>query len=119
VHRLADEFLTGIAQQYPWEETRFTEDLESVANPKNTASIYRVPYHRLHHRRKACNGSGPQIVTVRKSSRQNDTILGCEVSEIGLFVPQHPHFCTHDSPKDVLHIMIAIRSGENNDAKFH
>src|ERR1700704_6425882 len=74
MYRLADVLQTHVAHQGSRQETGFTEDLEAIADSKHESATGGKLSHRIHHRRKLRNRSGPKIIPVGKSSGNNDGI---------------------------------------------
>src|SRR5690606_6094109 len=70
----------------------------------------------LHNRRKTGNGAAAQIIAVRETAGQHNKIA---TLQIVVFVPQFHYFLVHGFAQHVYHVLIAVRTRENYNSKFH
>jgi hypothetical protein len=75
--------------------------------------------HAFHDRGEAGNGAGAQIVAIRKATGQDDAIIGCELREVFVLVPEHRALLAQVVHQGIINIPVAIGAGENNYTKFH
>src|SRR6266568_5351355 len=113
---LADVFQPHIAGESSRQQSRFAENLEAIADSQYQASAIGKLPHRLHHGRKFGNRPGAQIVAVRETSGHDDGVAILQI--MGVVPKKRDRLLSHILDRPV-GIMIAIGSGENDDAKFH
>src|SRR5690606_8917407 len=109
----------SISQKCAREQARFAKYLETVADAKDNPAFVRVLDDSLHDGRQAGYGAGTEVVTIRKSAGKYDAVLRPDWPEILVLVPQFVYLRLENLSEDVYHIVIAIRSGENDYTKFH
>src|SRR5260370_585200 len=97
-------------------QASFAQNLEPVAHAKNQAAAICEFFNRLHHRRKARDGAGAQVVAVGESARQDD---GVAIREIFRSVPDEFDGLFEDVSDGVKGVVVAVGPGKNNDSKFH
>src|SRR5258708_23519561 len=76
---LTDEMKASISHQCARQQPAFTKYLKAVTDSENEFPFGRELLHRLHHRRKSCQGSGPQVISLRKSARNDHRVVSAEV----------------------------------------
>ena len=59
------------------------------------------------------------IVAIRKTTRQHHAVAVAETVQIRVFMPDFGDFLPHYVTEDVHHIIVAIGTGKNDNAKFH
>src|SRR5690242_2073516 len=106
----------AITNQGAWQQPGFAEDLKAVANPEHESPAFSKLFERVHHRRKASERSGAKVVAVRKTTGKNHGIVA---GKIGFAVPDEIDWLAHVFRDHVIGIVIAVRSGENDNSKFH
>jgi hypothetical protein len=112
----ANKTQAAVAHHRAGEQARFAQNLEAVANAQDHAAALGEFLDRLHHRRKARDGAGAQIVAVGKSAGQDD---GVAIRKIFRLVPDEFDGLMEDVADGVKRIVVAIGPGENDDSKFH
>src|SRR5262245_5789146 len=65
---LANKLKPGVSHQRTGQQTRFTENLESIADSQNQAALPSELENAAHDRRKTRHGAAAEIVAVRKST---------------------------------------------------
>jgi hypothetical protein len=106
----------AVAHHRAREQTRFEKNLEPVANAKDHAAAVCKFLDRLHYRRKARDGAGPQIIAMRESTRQNDSVA---IHEILRLVPDEFDRFVQHTADGVKRVVITIGSGKDYDSEFH
>jgi hypothetical protein len=116
VDELAEELEILIPQHGARQEAQFEQHLEAVADadhePAPVGEILDFP----HQRRKPCDGSGPQIIAISKSPRQDDTVHPLEVM---VLVPEVRCRLPDDVLQGMERIKIAVGTRKNDDSEFH
>src|SRR5713226_1003515 len=112
----ADETQAAVAHHSARKQAGFEQNLKAIADPKNHAAVPGKLPDRFHHRRKACDGSGAQIIAVREAARQND---GVAIREVLRLVPDKFDGLFQDVPEGIKRVVVAIGPGEDDDSKFH
>ena len=74
VHLAAKKAQALVAHHRAGKQTRFEQNLESVADAQHQAAATREPPDRAHHRRKSRDRAGAQIVAESKSAGKNDRV---------------------------------------------
>ncbi len=100
----------------PGQQTGLGQDLKPVADAQHQAATRGKLLHRTHHRRKARNGAGAEIVAVGKAAGNQYRIHPLQVFGI---MPQKGDRLVGDLGDHVVRIVIAIRARKNEDAEFH
>jgi hypothetical protein len=113
------KLLVAVAQQGAGQKMRFAKDLETIANTKYLSSRIGKVNDTLHHGAKAGYGAATQIIAKRKSPGKYDAIFCTEHAEIFVFMPEHDHILPKIMFQRIMHIAIAIRTGENYNTKSH
>lgn len=72
--------------------------------------------HRCHYWRKAGDSTGAQVVTVGKTTGEDNTIIAREVS---FLVPKVIYLLPQDFAQHIMTIPITPGTGENNYTRFH
>src|SRR4029077_705418 len=116
VHVAADEAEAAIAHHRAGKQAGFAKSLEAVTDAQDHAAAFGEFLDGLHHRRKTRNRASPQIVAVRKSAGQNDSVA---IREIFGLVPDEFDGFVKDVANGVKRVVVAIGPGENDDSKFH
>jgi hypothetical protein len=97
----------------------FTEDLESVADTQYFTAIGSKPGDAVHNGAEACNSAAAQVVAIGEAAGKNDAVVFAQAVEVGILVPEHDHFLIEVVSQGILHITIAIGTGENDNSEFH
>ena len=105
-----------IAQERAGQEPRLTEDLKAIADPDHQAPLAGKGRHCPHDGGEPGNRSRSQVVPVGEASRQQDHIVPLDRV---FLVPDKIDRLPDDLADHVVGIVITIRSGEDDDAKFH
>jgi hypothetical protein len=100
-----DEVLLAVAPQDTGQQSGFAQDLEAVADADNRFAHARECRYGIHDWRKTRDGSGAQVIAVRKATRQNQRVVGAQVS---LFVPHERATMTQHIGDDVRTIALAV-----------
>ena len=79
----AEEPQTLVAHHRAGQQPRFEQYLKSVADSQHQAAGASEPIHRFHHRRKARNRAGAQIIAEGKSAGKNDRVEDRKSFRIG------------------------------------
>src|SRR5207245_5554919 len=92
------------------------QNLEPVPHPQHDPATVGELLYRLHHRRKLRNRARAQVVPKRKTARHDD---GIAVFQVMRFMPEKAHRLLGHLLDGPVSVVIAVGSGENDDAKFH
>ena len=114
--RLADVFEACIAQKSSGQQAGLAKNLKSVTNSEHQAAAVRKLPDRFHHRREFCNCPSPQIIAIRKATGNNDCIAILQIMRV---VPQESNRLPGDLLDGPKRVVIAVRSGEDDDTKLH
>jgi hypothetical protein len=112
----ADELQASVSHQSTGEKARLDQDLEPVADSENQSSRGREPLHGLHDGRKTGQSAGPQIVSIRKSTGDDDHI---DPGELLLFVPDEPGARAQHAIEHMVTIVVTIRAREDKYTNVH
>ena len=112
----AMKFQVAISQHGARQHARLEQDLKAVADSKDRSAPACEVADGVHHRRKPGNGAGPQVVTMREPARQNHHVGAVEAR---LLVPHELGIVTQHVLRRVIRVMVAIRSGEDDDGESH
>ena len=74
INFLADEFQAVIHSQSPRQHSSFSEHLKSVANPYHILSTFSKIPHRFHNRGKTGDSPCSEIIPIRKTSGEDNSI---------------------------------------------
>src|SRR5689334_18322956 len=116
INVFADEVQIAIANQSARQQPGFAENLKSIADTEHEATAVRKLLHRIHHGREACEGAGAQVVAVRKAAGKYYRVVS---RKIGFAVPDEIYWLAHVLGNDVVGVVVAIRTGKNNNSEFH
>ncbi len=116
MHRLADVLQSRVAHQRAREQPGFAEDLETVADAEHQPAVSRELAHRFHHWRELGDGARPKVVSVGKPAGNDNGVAALQVRRI---MPKERHGLAGDFRNGPIGIVIAIGTGEDNDAEFH
>ena len=116
VHLAAHKAHSSIPLKHAGQQSRFAENLETVADAEDEAPAAREFFHRAHHRRKPRDRPGAQIIAIRKSAGQQDRVK--TVYFFGL-VPQEFDRLVENFAERVPGVVIAIRARKHDHPKFH
>src|SRR5258707_9157849 len=116
LHRFADIFQSDVAHQRSGQQSGLTQNLEAVADTEDDSATGREFADGFHHGRELGDGTGAEVVTESKASGDDD---GVAVLEVVRVVPEKRHRLPGDLLDGPKSIVIAVRSGEDYDAKFH
>jgi hypothetical protein len=105
-----------VPNQRPRQQTCFNQNLEAIANPDNQTTFFSEIANAFHDGRKASDCSNPQVVAVRKSSRQDDAI---KAGDIPFLVPNKINIAVKDCLDHMPAISVAIGARKDNDAETH
>ena len=116
VFELAQIFQADISQKGAGQQSRFGQDLKSVADTKDESAFFGEIGNGIHYRRELRQRSGSQVVTVGKSAGQKDrvkTLYG------GVLVPDEFNRFSEDGLDCVITIVLAVGARKDDDAEFH
>jgi len=105
-----------VAPQNAGQKSRFAQNLKAVANAQNRFAIRRELGDRIHHRRKARDRAGAQIVAVRETAGNDDAIKRRQI--VGV-VPHELAAVTQNIGHDVKRVALAVGAGEDDDSEVH
>ena len=112
----ADEAQSGIAHERAWEQARLAQNLKAVAYAQHRSARLREPRHGAHHRRKAGDGSGAQVIAIRKAAGQQD---GVKAGNVLRLMPDEFRRLVQDFVDGVKSVVIAVRSGKDDNTNLH
>ena len=115
-HVAADEFERGVAHQHAGQQPRLGQHLEAVADAEHRGSGARARHHFAHDRRMRRHGAGAEIIAVGEAARQHDQIA-CRQHAVA--VPDHGRRLARGGFERDRRVAVAIRSGKDDDARFH
>ena len=113
---LTNELQAGVAHQSAGQQSRLTENLEAVANPKHPSTALRKLHKPAHDRRKACHGTAAQVVAIGKPAGQNDAI---EIAGKLVFMPKKRNFLPELGLETIENVVIVARTGKSDNAPTH
>jgi hypothetical protein len=116
MHLPAKESQAFVAHHGAREQACFEKNLESVADPENEAARPREAVYGSHDGRKPRDRSRAQIIAEGETTGENDGVEGGYL--LGL-VPDEFDPLADDRIDRVIGIVIAVRSGELDNSKFH
>jgi hypothetical protein len=116
VLEFADVFQTDVAQQSARQQAGFRQDLKSVTDAEDQAASFSKFRYGIHDRREFGKRSSAEVVAIGESAGQNDSV---EAFDVCVLVPDVFHRFAEHGLNDVVAILFAIRTGENNDAELH
>src|SRR6266511_2596481 len=105
-----------VSHQRAGKQADLGEDLESVADAENESAAGGVTPDRLHDRSEFRERAGAEIVAIREPAGDDDAV---DAFEVGVFVPEHFRFRAEEVARDVERVVIAVGTGQNDDAEFH
>ncbi len=116
VHLAAKKAQVLVAHHGARKQAALEKNLESVADAEDESAGARKTRHRAHHRRKLGDGAGAQIVAERKAAGKDDHI---ETGDLLGLMPDEFDRLTEDGRDGMKGVVVAIRSGKLDYAKFH
>src|SRR5205807_9386701 len=116
IYMSADEMQLTIANQSPWQQTCFAQNLKAIADPQNQIAFRGEFFHGVHDRRKASQRSGAQVIAVRKTARNDHGVV---TAQVRIAVPDEIDRLAHVFRDHVIRIVIAVRSGKDYDTELH
>jgi len=116
VHLAAEETQALVAQHGAGKQSGFEQNLESVADAEDHAAGTREAADRFHHRGKAGDGAGAQVIAEGKAAGDDD---GVEAGDFFGLVPDEFDRLVDNGADGVASVIVAIRTGELNDSEFH
>src|SRR5256885_9661393 len=81
IYMSADEMQFTIANQSPWQQTCFAQNLKAIADAQNQIAFRGEFFYGVHDRRKAGQRSGAQVIAVRKTARNDHGVVTAQRSE--------------------------------------
>src|SRR5260370_119649 len=108
--------VADVASQRSGQQSRLTQNLEAVADAEDQSAPGGELADGVHHWGELGDGAGAEIVTEGETSGDDD---GVAVLEVVRVVPEKSYGLLGDLLDGPESIVIAVRSGENYDAKFH
>src|SRR2546421_8484959 len=116
IYMSADEMQLTIANQRPWQQACFAQNLKAIADAQNQIAFCGEFFHGIHDRRKAGECAGAQVIAVRKTARNDHRVVTGQVS---IAVPDEIDRLAHVFRDHVIRIVIAVRSGKDYDTELH
>src|SRR5205823_4901731 len=111
-HRFADELELAVTDQRAREKAGLTQDLETVADPRDGPATAGELHDGLHHRSPPGDGAGAQIVAVGEPAREDHRV---DTLKVPVPVPQRDRLAPH-RPNGAKGVAIVQRAGERDDA---
>src|SRR5688500_14021534 len=106
----------AVAQHRTREQPGFAENLKAIADPEHGAAAAGKFRHAGHDWREPGDGAGAEVIAVREASRQHHHVGPLQG---GFLVPDEFRILPEHVPGGMIGVVIAIRSGEDDDAEFH
>jgi hypothetical protein len=116
VYGLADIFQPDVAHQRSRQQSGLTQNLEAIADAENQPAAIRELADRFHDWRKFRDRPSPEIVAKSESSGDNNGVTVLQVMRI---MPEESDGLFRNVRDSPVGIVIAVGTGENNDAEFH
>src|SRR6266404_7141532 len=116
MHLLAYILQAGVTHQRAREQPSFTQYLKAVADPDDQPALGGKFLYRFHCRSKRCNSAGAQVITVGEATGNDDRIRPLQIFRL---VPDHAARLLGDLRYHVVCVVVAVRTGKNDHAKFH
>src|ERR1017187_4045210 len=116
MYGLADVLQSGIAHESAGKESGLAENLETVADPEDEASIGCKFADRFHHWREFGDCTGAEIIAVGEATGNDDCVTPLQVRRV---VPEEGHGLLGDFRDGPKGVVITVGTGEDDDAKFH
>src|SRR5215469_2001289 len=116
LHRLAHILQSHIAHERARQEPRLAENLKPIADTQHDAIVSRKFAHRFHDWRELGDRTRPQVIPVGEPAWHDDRIA---IFQIVRLMPQERYRLLRDLLDGPISVVIAIRSGEDQHAKFH
>src|SRR6266850_1193635 len=113
---LADVLQAGVAHERAWKQAGFAQDLESVADTDHQSAFSSKFLDRLHGGSESGDGARAQVVAVGETAWDDD---GVAILQVFRLVPDHAAWLLGDFRHHVVGVMVAVRAGEDDHAKFH
>jgi hypothetical protein len=112
----AAELERTVADERARQQAGFAQNLETVADAQHHSAAVGEFAYRFHYRGKLRYRAGAQIVAEGEAARDDNRITILQV--VG-FVPQKSGWLPGNVVQSPIRVVIAVRSGEDDDAKFH
>jgi hypothetical protein len=90
--------------------------LKAVADSKHQPSGKGKFFDFLHQGREASDGSGPEIVSIRESSWEDNTVC---VLKVMLFMPEKKRLLFQNFLDCIQSVMVTVRAWENHHPESH
>jgi hypothetical protein len=113
---LANKLKPGISHQRTRQQTRFTENLEAIADSQHQAALPSELENAAHDRRKTRHGAAAEIVAVRKSTGEHQAI---EVAREIILMPEKLDLLTHVPFQSIKDVLVIAGARKNNYAPTH
>src|SRR6188508_3116222 len=105
-----------VSHQSTRKQSTLAQDLKTVADPEDELPFRGEILHRVHHRRKSRQRTGPKIIAVGKSSGNDHRIV---TAKIGFFVPDEIDRLTDVLRHNVIGVVITIGTGKYYYSELH
>ena len=112
---IAEKLQVFVPKHGSGEEFQFQENLEAVANTQHKPSFLCEFLEFFHERGELGYRPRAQVISVRKSSGQDDTV---GIFQVVVFVPEIKSILATDVPEDMERVMVTIGAGENDNTEF-
>ena len=112
----ANKVQIAITNECAGQQACLAEDLKAVTNTEHEAATFGKLLDGIHYGRKAREGSGTQVVSVRKAARKYHCVV-CR--QIRFTVPDEIDWLSDVFRDHVIGIVIAVRTRKNNNSEFH
>ena len=113
--RFADELQITVRHECPRKQPGLAQDLKPVAYAENRSSFACKPLDLCHDGGEACNRTGPEIVAVGESTREDDT-GGTVEALVGM--PYEFGICPCEV-EGVNYVVFAVRARKHDDSDGH
>src|SRR5437867_3089003 len=111
----ADVLEVAIADEGPGQQPRFNQDLKTVANSEDPASLPGEPDDTLHNRGKFGHRPAAEVIAVGEAPGKDDAVA---TGKRPVLVPEKTGLLTQDVLHHMVAIVLAVRAGENHDAEL-
>src|SRR6478672_1666117 len=105
MHILTDKVERTVSQHRAGKQAGFEQNLKSITDAHDQSTVLGELFHGIHHRRKAGDGPGPQIISIGEASGDDYCVAPRDTR---LFVPNHVDLLPQYVREDMLAIVITV-----------
>src|SRR5260221_6999895 len=106
----------AIAEHRAGQQSRFEQDLKSVADAEHGPASLGKRAHRAHDGREARHRAGTKVVAVREAPGQDQDVGTLQVR---ILVPEVFRLLAEHVPRGVIRVLVAVAAGKDDYAKSH